>query len=291
MGRMDKMRLDVLLVERGLAASREKGQRLIMAGQVRVNGELSDKAGRRVPVDASVTVDKPLPYVSRGGFKLKAALDRFELDVKGWVAADVGASTGGFTDCLLQRGSQRVYSIDVGYGQLAWSLRHNPRVVIMERTNARHLETLPELVDLVTIDASFISLKLLLPTAAKWLRREPRSDTGGVIPLIKPQFEAGRRQVGKGGVVRDPAVHRQVLTGLLTWAEAHGWGVWGLMASPLLGPAGNVEFLAHLKLGAPRAWEISTGIETAVAEAKDLRDAHTLRTIPQSSPIQQEARE
>jgi 23S rRNA (cytidine1920-2'-O)/16S rRNA (cytidine1409-2'-O)-methyltransferase len=281
MGCMDKVRLDVLLVKRGLVPSREAGRRLIMAGQVRVAGELSDKPGRQVSADAAVTVKASLPYVSRGGFKLEAALDRFELDVKGWVVADVGASTGGFTDCLLQRGAGRVYAIDVGYGQLAWSLRQNPRVVVIERTNARHLEMLPEPVDLVTIDASFISLKLLLPTVAKWLCHvsEPPSgqveqlsrDGGRVILLIKPQFEAGRRQVGKGGVVRDPDVHRQVLMDLLTWAEARGWGVRGLVSSPLRGPAGNVEFLAHLKLGAPSKLEIETAVETALTEAEEIK--------------------
>lgn len=267
MGHMKKMRLDVLLVERGLVSSREKGQRLIMAGQVRVSGELFDKPGRRVAVDATITIDEGLPYVSRGGLKLEAALDHFKLAVQGWVVADVGASTGGFTDCLLQRGVSRVYAIDVGYGQLAWSLRQDPRVVVMERTNARYLETLPEPVDLVTLDASFISLKLLLPTVARWfgpLGQAGQLESGGqAIPLIKPQFEAGRRQVGKGGVIRDPTVHRQVLTNLLTWAAAQGWGICGLVPSPLRGPAGNVEFLAHLKLGAPSTLEIDLAIENA----------------------------
>lgn len=253
------MRLDVLLLERGLAPSREKGQRLIMAGQVRVGGEISDKPGRRVPADARVSVDEGLPYVSRGGFKLAAALDHFHVDVQGWVVADVGASTGGFSDCLLQRGARRVYAIDVGYGQLAWSLRQDPRVVALERTNARYLETLPEAVDLVTLDASFISLKLLLPVAAGWF-----GPHGRAIPLIKPQFEAGRRQVGKGGVVRDPDIHRQVLTDLLTWATVQGWGLCGLLPSPLRGPAGNVEFLAHLKLGASSALEVSVAVERAL---------------------------
>jgi 23S rRNA (cytidine1920-2'-O)/16S rRNA (cytidine1409-2'-O)-methyltransferase len=259
MGHMKKMRLDVLLLERGLAPSREKGQRLIMAGQVRVGGEISDKPGRRVPADARVSVDEGLPYVSRGGFKLAAALDHFQVDVQGWVVADVGASTGGFCDCLLQRGARRVYAIDVGYGQLAWSLRQDPRVVVLERTNARYLETLPEAVDLVTLDASFISLKLLLPVAARWF-----GPHGRAIPLIKPQFEAGRRQVGKGGVVRDPDIHRQVLTDLLTWATVQGWGLCGLLPSPLRGPAGNVEFLAHLKLGVPSTLEAPVAIERAL---------------------------
>jgi 23S rRNA (cytidine1920-2'-O)/16S rRNA (cytidine1409-2'-O)-methyltransferase len=264
---MGKTRLDVLLVERGLAPSREAGRRLIMAGQVRVGGEMYLKPGHRVPTDAAITVDLGMPYVSRGGFKLEAALDRFGLDVTGWVVADVGASTGGFTDCLLQRGVDRVYAIDVGYGQLAWSLRQNPRVIAMERTNARYLEKLPELVHLVTIDASFISLRLLLPTAAGWL-----THGGQAVPLIKPQFEAGRRQVGKGGVVRDPVVHRQVLLGTLTWAQTHGWGVVDLMPSPLRGPAGNIEFLAHLILGASTTLEIETIIEQALAEAETVKE-------------------
>lgn len=263
---MEKKRLDVLLVERGLVSSREKGRRLIMAGQVRVGGEVSDKPGQRVLSDAIVTVDEGQRYVSRGGFKLEEALSRFELDVRGWTVADIGASTGGFTDCLLQGGAHRVYSIDVGYGQLAWSLRQDPRVVVMERTNARYLEALPEVVDLVTIDASFISLRLLLPAAARWLQ-----PNGHAIPLIKPQFEAGRRQVGKGGVVRDPAVHRDVLMDVLTWSEAQGWGVLGLTASPLLGPAGNVEFLAHLKPGVSSLLGIEEAVERALVEVQDVK--------------------
>jgi 23S rRNA (cytidine1920-2'-O)/16S rRNA (cytidine1409-2'-O)-methyltransferase len=236
-----------------------------MAGQVRVAGQLSDKPGQRVPTDAVVTVDEGPPYVSRGGLKLEAALDRFELDVAAWVVADVGASTGGFTDCLLQRGASRVYAIDVGYGHLAWTLRHDPRVIVMERTNARYLEALPEPVDLVTIDASFISLRLLLPTAAGWLREK-----GCALPLIKPQFEAGRRHVGKRGVVRDPAVHRQVLMDLLAWVEGQAWGVWGLIASPLRGPAGNVEFLAYLRSGAPSTLGVETAVAAALVEAQEL---------------------
>ncbi len=271
MGRMEKVRLDVLLVERGLVPSREIGRRLIMAGQVRVAGQLSDKPGQRIRADAEVTVDAGPPYVSRGGLKLEAALDRFELDVQGWVAADVGASTGGFTDCLLQRGASHVYAIDVGYGQLAWTLRQDPRVTVLERTNARYLSTLPEPIDLTTIDASFISLELLLPTVKRWLKADGQS-----IPLIKPQFEAGRERVGKGGVVRDPAVHRQVLIDFLTWAEAQGWGVCGLIPSPLFGPAGNIEFLALLKLSTPSALATESAVETALKEADWLK-AYTKR--------------
>ncbi len=262
MNGMDKKRLDTLLVERGLAPSREQGRRLIMAGQVRVAGQVMDKPGRRVPADAPIVVQGRMPYVSRGGLKLAAALERFRLDVRGWTVADVGASTGGFTDCLLQHGASRVYAIDVGYGQLAWSLRQDPRVVVMERTNARYLTHLPEPVDLVTLDASFISLRLLLPVAAGWLR-----PNGLLLPLIKPQFEAGRRQIGKGGVVRDPAVHRQVLRGLLTWAHQQGWALRGLVPSPLRGPAGNVEFLALLAPDAAPSLDIPDVVEQALAEA------------------------
>ena len=241
---MTKVRLDVLVHRRGLAESREKAKRLILAGQVLVNGQVIDKVAAQVPEDAELKVRQGLPFVSRGGVKLAAALDAFHINPAGWIVADVGASTGGFTDCLLQRGAAKVYAIDVGYGQLAWKLRQDPRVVVMERTNARYLEKLPELVDLVTIDVSFISLRLILPKVPKWL--VPR---GQVIALIKPQFEAGRSQVGKGGVVRDIAVHRQVLRGILTWALDRGWRLHGLIRSPIKGPKGNVEFLAWLSLG------------------------------------------
>jgi len=239
-----KERLDLLLVERGLADSRQQAQRLILAGQVTVDERPVDKPGIRVPVAARLAVAGSLPYVSRGGFKLAAALDAFGLDVNGWIAADVGASTGGFTDCLLQRGAVRVYAIDVGYGQLAWKLQQDPRVVVMDRTNARYLERLPEVVDLATVDVSFISLRLILPTVSGWLRAD-----GRIVALIKPQFEAGRAQVGKGGVVRDPVVHRAVLEELVGWAEAQGLGLLGLIRSPVTGPAGNVEFLAHWQPG------------------------------------------
>jgi 23S rRNA (cytidine1920-2'-O)/16S rRNA (cytidine1409-2'-O)-methyltransferase len=234
-------RLDVLLVERERVDSRQQAQRLIMAGQVRVDGRVVDKPGTRVPQEADITLQETLPYVSRGGLKLEAALDRFAIKVTGVIAADVGASTGGFTDCLLQRGASKVYAIDVGYGQLAWRLRNDPRVVVMERANVRYLQGLPEPVDLAAVDVSFISLELVLPAIIGFLR-----PGGHIVALIKPQFEAGRGQVGKGGVVKDPEVHRAVLRKVLLWAEEHGLAVRGLMASPLKGPAGNVEFLAHL---------------------------------------------
>ena len=255
---IEKKRLDILLVKKSLARSRARAQRLIMAGEVLVNGQVVDKPGTRVPADAAIELLAHLPYVSRGGLKLEAALDAFHLAVEGLIAADVGASTGGFTDCLLQRGAARVYAIDVGYGQLAWKLRRDPRVVVMERTNARYLERLPEPVDLVVVDVSFISLELILPRAVDWLHAD-----GQIIALIKPQFEAGPEQVGKGGVVKDAGVHAAVLRRIATWALERGLAVRGLMASPLLGPAGNVEFLIHLS---KTAGQSNLEIEGAVAK-------------------------
>ncbi len=237
-----KERLDRLLHQRGLVSSREQGKRLIMAGEVTVDGQMVDKAGMQVPTGSELQVKAPPLYVSRGGIKLAAALDSFPVRVQETVTADVGACTGGFTDCLLQRGARRVYAIDVGYGQLDWRLRQDDRVVVMERVNARYLDSLPELIDLVTVDVSFISLKLILPSAHSWLRRG-----GEIIALIKPQFEAGREQVGKGGVVRDPAVHRAVLENLLGWTTENRLGPRGLLLSPLKGPAGNIEFLVWLR--------------------------------------------
>jgi 23S rRNA (cytidine1920-2'-O)/16S rRNA (cytidine1409-2'-O)-methyltransferase len=237
-----KERLDKLLVDRGLVETRARARATIMAGEVRVNGERVDKAGTPVPLEARIELAAPMPYVSRGGFKLAGALDAFDVPVAGRVCADVGACTGGFTDVLLQRGAARVYAIDVGQGQLDWKLRQDERVVVMERVNARYLEALPEPIDLVVIDVSFISLRLILPAARKWL-----TEGADVVALIKPQFEAGPESVGKGGIVRDPAVHRAVLVGLLGWAAGEGWGVAGLIRSPIVGAEGNVEFLAHLR--------------------------------------------
>jgi 23S rRNA (cytidine1920-2'-O)/16S rRNA (cytidine1409-2'-O)-methyltransferase len=259
---VNKVRLDQLIVEHELADSRSQAQALVLAGQVRVDGQLARKPGMRVAADAVVTVDQPLPYVSRGGLKLAAALDAFRVTVAGLSCADVGASTGGFTDCLLQRGALRVYAIDVGYGQLAWKLRQDERVVVMERTNARYLEALPETVALVTIDASFISLRLLLPAVIGWLA--PLAD---VIPLIKPQFEAERQLVGKGGVVRDPAVHRQVLHKVARYARQEGLAVHGLLRSPISGPAGNTEFLMHLRrANASRDFDLSAAIDECLTD-------------------------
>lgn len=233
-----KKRIDVLLVERGFAESRSQAQRLVMAGQVRVEDQVIPKPSVMVETEAKVDVDVGPTYVSRGGDKLAAALSAYPIRVEGRICADVGASTGGFTDCLLQHGAACVYAIDVGHGILHWSLRKDPRVVSMERTNARKLKKLSEPVSLVTIDASFISLRLLLPVVHGWLE-----DEADVIALVKPQFEAGRDSVGKRGVVRDLAVHRRVLEGVMDSATSLDLHPQGLLRSPLLGPKGNVEFL------------------------------------------------
>ncbi len=261
---MSKKRIDLLLVERGLVETRSLAQRLVMAGQVRVNGEVVNKPSDMIAEEANLTVDGGARFVSRGGEKLAGALDVFPVQVAGKVCADVGASTGGFTDCLLQNGAAKVYAIDVGHGILHWKLRTDPRVVVMEQTNARHVETLPEPVDLVTVDASFISLKILVPVIKKWFTSSPRpisplgekgeqtphpAHGGEVITLIKPQFEAGRKEAARGeGVIRDPKIHRAVLKEVLTFAQAEGFGIRGLIRSPLEGPKGNVEFLAWLGL-------------------------------------------
>jgi 23S rRNA (cytidine1920-2'-O)/16S rRNA (cytidine1409-2'-O)-methyltransferase len=255
---MPKTRLDLLIVERGLAESRAKAQALVMAGQVRVNGELEIKPSAQVMPEARLDLDAGPRFVSRGGDKLEAALVEFPIHVQGRVCADVGASTGGFTDCLLQHGAAKVYAIDVGKGILHWKLRTDPRVVVMEQTNARYVESLPEAVDLVTIDASFISLKLILPVVKGWFLHSsaaspsgiPGAGIGGeceIIALIKPQFEAGRKETARSkGVIRDPAVHQSVLDDILAFANAQGFTVRGQMKSPVLGPKGNIEFLAWL---------------------------------------------
>ena len=267
-----KQRLDLLLVERGLAETREQARRLIMAGDVRVDGQPFDKPGKTVPAAADVQVRAPLPYVSRGGVKLAAALDAFRLDVSGLVAADIGASTGGFTDCLLQRGAARVFAVDVGYGQLAWKLRNDPRVDVLERTNIRYLEELPGavLADLAVIDASFISLGLVLPATLRLLTPQAQ-----LVALIKPQFEAGKERVGKGGVVRDARTHRQVLQDVCALAASLSLGVAGLIASPLLGPAGNVEFLIWLRRDQAANTDVEAAIDQALAAAQGLRRAST----------------
>ncbi|MGC9522163.1 MAG: TlyA family RNA methyltransferase [Anaerolineae bacterium] len=264
---MKKERIDRLVVDRGLARSRSVAQRLIYAGEVLVDGALVDKPGTQVPADADIELKAKPPYVSRGGEKLAAALVRFPIQVEGRVAADIGASTGGFTDCLLQNGARKVYAIDVGYGQLAWRLRHDKRVVVMERTNARYLDSLPESVDLIVSDVSFISLRLIYTAAVNWLRPE-----GDVVSLIKPQFEAGRENVGKGGVVRDPAVHRQVLEDITATMADLDLHLRGLMVSPLIGPAGNVEFLGWWDR-LPPGEVVEEWIDRAIAEAAVLRES------------------
>lgn len=250
---MEKVRLDLLLVERGLAESRAKAQALVMAGQVRVNGEVEIKPSAQVVPNARLDLEAGPRFVSRGGEKLEAALTRFPVEAAGRTCADLGASTGGFTDCLLQRGAAKVYAIDVGKGLLHWKLRTDPRVVVMEETNARFVEELPEPVSLVTIDASFISLKILLPVVKGWLvplaltGKAEAAEAGHVVALIKPQFEAGRGEAARNkGVIRDPAIHAAVLTDVLALARSQGFAVRGLMRSPVLGPKGNVEFLAWL---------------------------------------------
>ncbi|MFU8773850.1 MAG: TlyA family RNA methyltransferase [Anaerolineales bacterium] len=240
---MRKERIDVLLVQQGLAESRSQAQRMVMAGQVRVDGQILLKPSVVVGSNREISVDRGPRYVSRGGEKLDAALSRFKIDVAGKRCADVGASTGGFTDCLLQHGAAYVYAIDVGSGILHWKIRQERRVVVMENTNARHLDNLPEDVSLVTVDVSFISIKLLLPVIKGWFPKYG----GEVIALIKPQFEAGKRIVSRGaGVIRDPGIHREVLSDILSYATKIGYDVGGLMRSPLTGPKGNVEFLAWL---------------------------------------------
>jgi 23S rRNA (cytidine1920-2'-O)/16S rRNA (cytidine1409-2'-O)-methyltransferase len=241
---MPKIRLDVLLMERGLAESRAKAQALIMAGQVRVNDQVALKPATAIDPKSTLTVDHGPRFVSRGGEKLDAALEAFGIDVKDLVCVDVGASTGGFTDCMLQRGAAKVYAIDVGKGILHWKLRNYARVVVMEETNARHVESLPEKVSFATIDASFISLKILLPVVKNWLTKNAQ-----LLCLIKPQFEAGKKDVARGdGVIRDPHIHRQVLLDVLSFAQKEGFGLLGLIKSPLLGPKGNTEFLVLLDL-------------------------------------------
>ena len=240
-----KERLDVVLVERGLCDSRSKAQALIMSGEVYVNGQKSDKAGTPVEDEAVVELrGNPCPYVSRGGLKLEKAMQTFPLTLTGKICADIGASTGGFTDCMLQNGAKKVYAVDVGYGQLDWKLRNDARVVCMERTNARYLthEEIPEELDFASVDVSFISLKLIFPALYGLLR-----EGGEIACLIKPQFEAGREKVGKKGVVRDPAVHLEVLEHFLIHAKENHFTVLGITYSPIRGPEGNIEYLGFLR--------------------------------------------
>ena len=240
-----KKRLDILVYEKGFAESREKAKAIIMAGQVYVDNQKADKCGTSYDENANIEVrGSVLKYVSRGGLKLEKAIDNFGLDLNGAVAMDIGASTGGFTDCMLQNGAKKVYSIDVGYGQLAWKLRTDERVVNLERTNMRKVtrEQVPDAIDFFSVDVSFISLRLILPVA-----RELMAEHAEAVCLIKPQFEAGREKVGKKGVVRDPSVHVEVVRGIFDFCLQSGFDVLNLDFSPIKGPEGNIEYLIHLK--------------------------------------------
>jgi 23S rRNA (cytidine1920-2'-O)/16S rRNA (cytidine1409-2'-O)-methyltransferase len=243
---MGKRRLDLLLLERGLVDSREKARVAVMAGSVLIDEQPAVKPASLVDEGVSLRLLAGPRYASRGGEKLEHALNVFGIGVASAVAADIGASTGGFTDCLLQHGASRVYAVDVGRGQLDMHLRQDPRVVVMEGVNARYLEELPEPVDLVTIDVAFISLRHVLPTAKRLLR-----PGGNIVALLKPQFEAARREVGKGGVIRDPQMHARLIGRFAAWCVKNGLRVLGLTASPLLGPAGNREFFFHLREASP----------------------------------------
>ena len=241
----EKIRLDLLLVQRGLVESREKAKRMIMAGLVKVNSQISDKPGHLIPASSEIALENlSLSYVSRGGIKLEAALDRFSVEVKGKTVVDVGASTGGFTDCLLQRGAEKVIAVDVGYGQLHWKIRQDPRVIVLEKTNIRYLkpEQIKEPLNGAVIDVSFISLKLVVPPVSHLLL-----DDAFIIALIKPQFEVEKDQVGKGGVVRDPSLRKEVVENLVQFFEEADWLVKGYTPSPILGPKGNQEYLIYLK--------------------------------------------
>lgn len=269
MTKTTKIRADELLVQRGLAASRSQARALIMAREVRSGGRIVEKAGHPLDPSAELVVRTPPRFVSRGGEKLAAALEAFVIDPAGAVAADIGASTGGFTDVLLQAEAAKVYAIDVGYGQLDYRIRSDERVVVMERTNARYLESLPEPIDIVTIDVSFISLQLVFPTVLRLLR-----DDGSCIALIKPQFEAGRGRVGKDGVVRDSATHRQVLLAVIEDARRIGFSQHGLIPSPITGPAGNIEFLIWLRPGDDATLEAAPAIDRAIEGSMNLGKRH-----------------
>lgn len=264
-----KERLDVLLVNRGLFESREKAKTAIMAGQIFMGTVCVDKAGTKVPIDADLSVKgNTLPYVSRGGLKLEKALQLYPIDLTDAVMVDIGASTGGFTDCALQNGAAKVFAIDVGYNQLAWSLRQDKRVINMEKQNIRTVtaEQLCELVDFISIDVAFISLDKVLPVAVTLLK-----DTGSLVALIKPQFEAGREKVGKGGIVRDPATHAEVLTRILHVAEDVGLHLHGVTYSPIKGTEGNIEFLGYFKKTTDGALAITPElVESVVAAAHEL---------------------
>jgi 23S rRNA (cytidine1920-2'-O)/16S rRNA (cytidine1409-2'-O)-methyltransferase len=265
-----KERIDVLLVEKGFFDTREKARKNIMAGLVFVDNQRVDKPGDKVKCNANIEVKgEAIPYVSRGGLKLEKAIKEFGISLDGKIAMDVGASTGGFTDCMLKNNARKVFSVDVGYGQLAWELRTDPRVVSMERTNIRYVKSdeLGEKINFSSIDVSFISLKLVLPVVKELL-----DDNGEIIALIKPQFEAGREKVGKKGVVREPGTHKEVITNVINFATGIGLELAGLTFSPIKGPEGNIEYLAYLKKGNNRSFneeEIIKKIEDVVKRSHE----------------------
>ncbi|MBQ7704150.1 MAG: TlyA family RNA methyltransferase [Selenomonadaceae bacterium] len=264
---MNKQRIDILLAEKNLCESRARAKSLIMMGKILVNGQKIDKAGTLVAADSEIKIlGEEMPFVSRGGFKLQKAVEVFNLNLEGKIAADIGASTGGFTDCMLQRGAKKVYAIDVGYGQLAWKLRNDDRVVNLERTNIRNVETLPDILDFASIDVAFISLDKVLPVAFKLL-----SEVGEIAALIKPQFEAGKENVGKKGVVKDKKIHSAVIEYVLTFAQNLNFKICGLDFSPIKGPEGNIEYLAYLSKN-PVAQEINFAekINSTVDAAHDI---------------------
>lgn len=261
---MAKSRLDVLLYSRGMVNSREKARAVILAGQVKVNGQVMDKAGTQVDDEAEVIIISPLKYVSRGGLKLEGAIRAFQLDFKDRSVLDIGASTGGYTDCALQAGAAHVYALDVGYGQLDWTLRNDPRVTVMERTNIRYFmpDQLEKPVDIITMDVSFISICKIFPVLGPLLE-----DNGEVISLVKPQFEAGKEKVGKHGVVKDAGVHREVLLNSIHCASSYGFECINAAYSPITGPQGNIEFFIHLKKGNRVDLITDESIKQLVAEA------------------------
>ena len=259
-----KQRLDILLVEKGLAESREKAKALIMSGVVYVNEQKEDKAGTEFDTESVIRVAEQLKYVSRGGLKLEKAMKTYGITLENKICADIGASTGGFTDCMLQCGAEKVYSVDVGHGQLAWSLQTNPKVVVLDRTNARYLDEklIPDKIDFYSMDVAFISVRLTIPPITALL-----SEGGEAVILIKPQFEAGREKVGKNGVVRDKEVHKEVVRGITDFLKETGYGIRGLEYSPIKGPKGNIEYLAYVKLGAE---SIDYDVDAIVEESHEV---------------------
>ncbi|HNX92432.1 MAG TPA: TlyA family RNA methyltransferase [Syntrophomonas sp.] len=267
---MEKIRLDALLFEKGLAVSREKARAMIMAGEVQVNGKLIDKPGLKMHPETDIIITSVRqPYVSRGGLKLEGAIRDLQLDFNGRTVLDIGASTGGYTDCALQHGAAKVFAVDVGYGQLDWQLRNDPRVIVWERTNIRYfkLENLGEKVDIVTMDVSFISTTLIFPVLKDLLKED-----GSIVSLIKPQFEAGREKVGRNGVVKDPKVHAEVLEHCITSAQTAGFNCIGITYSPIMGPKGNIEYFIHLRSDAQALSDIKARIAEVVRHAQRLRE-------------------